>query len=642
MVQAGGTYRPVDAPAPPPLSRGLATTGAQAPVSDAQRRALVEEGARALEAGVVLRRLGAPPPPGLPPVVRPMRHPPPPVAPNPRPAFGVGVCTPDEIYQLAAEGAREVLAAARSTLNASRRSQVQVDQPMQAFPGAMDLGALRRHAERFPRVLPDLDAALRWVHRPAIRVGGPEVAVPHLRATRLSPQHWEAVKSILRRTDTKPLVPAPIRALARPNKDTCRLIMDARAVNAWLADPPVLSLLGIEHVSQLLYPGCGVIRGDYTSAFLQVRLGEDWDPWASPMPGWAMDRLTPGTKVAAFVMQAILLAFLAQWGTAAHGWYDDFLVVFESPRRAQDELPVVDALARKCRITLKREAKSGAGFLYLGVLFDSDAGTRSLPREKVVKTHAAIQVLAARAHHTPLEVMQAVGVCWHAAEVLRAPLLVRGLFRHVLSVVALHPMRVRLHRGLHALSQLPVQPALRTLYECLMRNRAPLRPPPAPAAPAHALVVACDAAVEPHTRTYLAAVELPPDDLPVVTACVPVPPGCRIAYAEARAVMLTLDLVRARPAGRRDVVIIEDNSVVTAALRYAFSRSVGVARVIREYIRLMGDLGARLWVVPVGTARQPGDWATRAFRAAGTRVAQPPRDWISRAEAIRVAEFVPF
>lgn len=72
--------------------------------------------------------------------------------------------------------------------------------------------------------------------------------------------------------------------------------------------------------------------------------------------------------------------------------------------------------------------------------------------------------------------MSAVGVTWHAASVLRAALLTLGAFRHVLSTVAKHPMKLRLGRGQGTLAKIDIRPALAGMAE-VVEERIPAHTP---------------------------------------------------------------------------------------------------------------------------------------------------------------------
>lgn len=546
----------------------------------------------------------------------------------------------DDLHYLANRGAELVRAALRSSLSWNNRSRrVTTDQPMQEFPPPANLEVLAGLVAGNPEVSAKLAEARLWLERPVLRPGGPQVNVPKLHDTCLSPQHFAEVKTVLRKYDGPVVCKLPIRAIPRKGKKTSRAIGDARGTNAVIMDPPYNRLRGIEYVDEILEVGDWVLIGDWMVAFMQLLLGRAWDPYTSPMPGYACDRMFPGLAVAAFVMQQVLNAFLCGEGRASVGYYDDFLIVYSSEAEARAGYERVAARAKLCNVTLsKLEVHRGDQFKFLGVLWNGWRHSRALPESKKDKSVAAMQVLAARAGRTPLEVMSAVGILWHAATVLRAPLLTLGAFRHVLSTVAKHPMRLRLGRGLDTLAKIDIRPALADMA-VLLRKNCSFRPSAVRQLPApRALVLACDAAVEPGMTTCYGSVELPPEGGVLVRHVTPVPPGAQIAFAEALAVHETLADVERLPAGRRHVVIIEDNQVVAAALRNGFSRSPGVARVTRDFLAGLRRLGGRLWLVQVGTERQPGDVVTRpgserAMLLPGRAVPVEP-EWITRAGAL--------
>lgn len=259
------------------------------------------------------------------------------------------------------------------------------------------------------------------------------------------------------------------------------------------------------------------------------------------------------------------------------------------------------------------------------------------PPPKLRKAEAACEILRTRSRASELQVLQAVGVLFHAGEILRAPTLFSGVWREVLSAVARAPMRTRVAAGTRALSNVPLDAALTAMRHLLARNRAPMRRPAPPLLPATAPVYAADAAIEPGVVTFTCVLSILESRLEVCH-CEPIPPGWRIEFAEANAVAATLALV---PPHTTDVVYGEDNEVVRGALRNGWSRSAGVSRVIRAVLSAHLLAGRRVWLVPLPSAGNPADVGTRHRVPLGAYAGDRSADWWTldrfRAEARLVA-----
>ena len=542
----------------------------------------------------------------------------------------------DELYWMAC---RELKAAWRSMTNRlpASASTAPPDKPMQAFPPALRVDAIDALALGHPQLTHDWAAAKAWLEVPLLKP--PQVNWPRARRTHLAPAHLAAVRNggICVKYRGRVLMPMPAFAVDRPGKPTVRVVVDGRILNSFLAPAPRIALQSYDDIADIIGPYNVV--GDLTSAFLQLPLGKAWFPLTRIVRGYSLARMPPGLSCAAFCMQTVLRVLLAPFERYdAH--YDDFLISADAHDQAVAAFGVMAQRCAQARVTVGKMQIMTGKFQHLGVSWHFERNERSLPEPKRRKAVAACEVLRLRNNASHLEVLQAVGVLFHAGEILRAPTLFSGVWREVLSAVARSPMRTRLAAGVQALADIPLDATLTAMRGLLAANRAPMRRPAPPPLPPTAVVFACDAAIEPGTTTYTCVVRVHERSLEV-RHCEPIPSGWRIEFAEAHAVAATLPMIQAATPAVTDVVYGEDNEVVRGALRNGWCRARGVSRVIRAVLSTHLLAGRRVWLTAVPSAGQCADVGTRARVPLGEYTGAASADWWSydrlRAEARCVA-----